>query len=117
MSSALGYHALVDALTNELIGYCCFGPEARVPGLETDDAVVDVGVGLRPDLVGGGWGPAVTASVLNHGAQLYAGHAFRVAVHAWNERSLRTVRHAGFQEHHRLKLPDGREFVVLIRAS
>ena len=97
ISADLGYYALDDA-SGELVGYCCYGEEARVPGLEDEPGVVDVGVGLRPDLLGGGWGASVTARVLHHGRSLYQASRFRVAVLAWNERSIRTVRRAGFEE-------------------
>lgn len=85
MASSLGYHALVDNDSDGFIGYCCFGPEARVPGLEEDDTVLDVGVGLRPELVGGGWGSAVTASVLEYGARLH--RRMRPCTHGTNGRS------------------------------
>lgn len=112
---ARGYHAVVDVMTNDLVGYCCYGPEARVPGLDAQHGTLDVGVGLRPDLVGGGWGAALMDQVLAHGAREHEPDRFRVAVLAWNERSLSTARRAGFQEVKRLALPDGRVFVVMER--
>jgi hypothetical protein len=33
-------------------GYACFGVEARVPGLAERPGVLDVGVGMRPELTG-----------------------------------------------------------------
>src|SRR5438093_5818483 len=36
----------------ELVGFCNFGADARVAGYEYPDDALDVGVGMRPDLVG-----------------------------------------------------------------
>ena len=41
----------------ELIGYCCFGAPARVPGAGEEPGVLDVGYGLAPELMGRGLGP------------------------------------------------------------
>jgi ribosomal-protein-alanine N-acetyltransferase len=38
----------------DLIGYVCLGEEARVAEMTEDPAVVDIGVGIRPDLTGRG---------------------------------------------------------------
>lgn len=117
VASGAGYHAVVDARTDELVGYCCFGPEARVPGLDAHPGTLDVGVGLRPDLVGSGWGAALTRRVLEHGARAHDPDRFRVVVLEWNERSLRTVQRAGFHEVGRLESADGRAFLVMERGA
>jgi hypothetical protein len=50
-----GYYAVVQ--NGEFVGYCCFGPEGRVPGQPAPvDNLLDLGGGLRPDLVGKGLG-------------------------------------------------------------
>jgi ribosomal-protein-alanine N-acetyltransferase len=48
-------------------GYACFGREARVPGLAERPKVLDVGVGMRPELTGEGRGRAFSRAVLAHG--------------------------------------------------
>lgn len=46
------YYAVTDGGGN-LAGFCCFGPDARLPGGEySEDGALDAGVGLRPDLTG-----------------------------------------------------------------
>lgn len=47
-----------------LVGYCCFGPDARVPGGDyADESALDVGLGLHPDLTGHGLGPAFVRAI------------------------------------------------------
>lgn len=113
VSTERGYQALVRATSGELIGYCCFGEEARVPGLRAEWGVLDIGVGLRPDLVGHGWGQPVARAVMTAGRREHGSERFRVAVLDWNTRSLRTFLRAGFIERHRVDDGSGREFVVL----
>ena len=57
-----GYWAVVHR--DELVGRCCFGPEARVPGIDEEEGTLDVGYGMRPDLVGQGLGHAFVTAIL-----------------------------------------------------
>lgn len=110
-----GFVALTD-IGGSLVGYACFGPEARVPGLDQDETTVDVGAGVRPDLVGGGWGGAVAEAALGEARERHpdATHA-RAVVLEWNDRSRRTLRSAGFIEVGTHRTEDGRAFVVATR--
>jgi len=78
----------------ELIGYVCFGEPARVPGMGHEDGLVDVGWGLRPDLMGRGLGPRLIAAAL----AVHPGVRHRIAVLAWNARALRAPAKCGFVE-------------------
>jgi len=92
-----GFWAVVrpGAGGEDLVGYACFGPEARVSGLAEVVGVVDVGVGMRPSLTGGGLGPELGAAVLDHAVAAGATR-LRAVVQDWNERSLRLVARLGF---------------------
>lgn len=54
------------SLDGALLGYGTFGPEARVPGGTYTDSpeVLDIGLGLRPDLVGGGLGGQALSALM-----------------------------------------------------
>src|SRR5690242_17423923 len=47
----------------DLVGFCCFGPDARVAGGDYRAAALDLGAGLRPDLTGRGEGSAFLREV------------------------------------------------------
>jgi len=54
-----GTYFVCVGLDGEMIGYYCFGDDARVPTVEEGvycDEYLDVGLGLRPDLCGRGLG-------------------------------------------------------------
>src|SRR5206468_9220263 len=58
------YQAVRDE-DGELVGFCTFGEDARVAGYIYPDDALDIGVGMRPDLVGRGLGLAFTREVLD----------------------------------------------------
>ncbi len=80
----------------ELVGYCCFGAEARVPGVEAAEGILDVGYGMRPDLMGQGRGAPFVSSIIAFGVGLHAPSSLRVSIYRWNERSRRAALRQGF---------------------
>ena len=98
---------------DELVGFVCFGAEARVKGQREAAGTLDVGVGLRPDRVGQRVGTTLMPLLVGYVRMRYAPRALRVAVAAFNERSLALCRAAGFVELRRFKGPQDREFVEL----
>jgi [ribosomal protein S18]-alanine N-acetyltransferase len=82
----------------DLVGFCCFGPDARVPGGEYADAsVLDVGLGLRPDLTGRGRGPAFLEAIASLASTRLGHQHLGLTVAAWNRRAIRAYEKAGFQ--------------------
>ena len=92
------HFAYVDA-DQELIGYFCFGEDARISTVEQnvyDDDFIDIGLGLAPDLCGGGLGLAVFNKGLQHARDLYDANNFRLTVATFNERAIKVYERAGF---------------------
>lgn len=94
---AEGFWAVVDE-DGEVVGFACFGVEARVPGLEQRPGVLDVGVGMRPDLTGHGRGREFATAVLDHGREVTGARRLRAVVQDWNARSRALLRGLGFAE-------------------
>ena len=57
------YWSVTDA-ADTLVGFVCVEAAARVPGLDADSSFIDVGIGMDPDLVDQGRGPASSEAVL-----------------------------------------------------
>ena len=96
------YHHVLD-LEGVLIGYCCYGKDAQVPGGDYfcgEPEVLDVGVGLAPDLTGQGLGGKFVEAILAYAWRVYRPDLFRVTVADFNQRSLNTFRKLGFEEKH-----------------
>ena len=81
-----------------VVGYACFGVEARVPGLAERDGVLDIGVGMRPDLTGQGLGREFAGAVLDHAREVAGAGRMRAVVQDWNARSRRLLSGLGFEE-------------------
>lgn len=97
LSPAAGYFAVAGAGGGPLVGYCCSGAEARVPGLAGAEGVLDIGVGMDPERMEQGHGKEFGAAVLDHFRSSGAVR-LRAVVQSWNERSLRLTRSLGFAE-------------------
>ena len=111
---AAGFHALVA--DGRLVGFRSFGADGRVPGWEYDDRALDTGGGLRPQLVGQGWGRHAISAGLAFGRERFAPEAFRVTVATFNVRALRVVRALGFEPVGQFRAAtDGTSFEVLVR--
>ncbi len=81
-----------------LIGFCCIGVEARIPGMPEQPEILDVGLGMDPALVGRGAGATFGETVLRYLTERHPGKALRAVVQSWNERSLRLTRRMGFED-------------------
>ena len=99
-----------------LVGYCCFGTEAQVPGGDYSAPAIDIGIGVRPDLTGRGEGMQYLQPVLEFARQLAPNRPMRLSVARFNQRAIRLYTKAGFRETQRFyMLYSGREFVVMVR--
>jgi [ribosomal protein S18]-alanine N-acetyltransferase len=111
LGSGLGFFA-VDDDGGELVGYGCVGAEARVPGVEEDVGTIDVGYGMRPDLIGQGRGREFVGAVLTYAAAGQSSPRLRMSILRWNERSRRVVEAHGFH-----LVGQVGEFDVLVREA
>jgi [ribosomal protein S18]-alanine N-acetyltransferase len=75
--------------TSELVGFFSF---------ENDGEVVDIGLGLRPDCTGLGWGQEFVEAGLEFARQKFNPSAFRLIVAAFNQRAIRVYEHVGFED-------------------
>lgn len=108
-----GYYALLQ--NDELVGHCCFGPEGRVAGQPAPvDDLLDLGGGLRPDLVGKGLGALGLPVILAFARKRFSPQGFRTAIASFNRRSIVLCRWAGFRPSCTFPGPDGREFTELV---
>ena len=95
-----------------LVGFCCFGPDARVAGCPYPEGTLDVGIGLRPDLTGQGLGQRLAEVVILRAADLAPTLPLRVTVAAFNARARRVWEKQSFHiDAHFQRPSDGTHFV------
>ncbi len=81
----------VDDRHQQLVGFFQFKPQGDI---------VEVGLGLRPDLTGQGMGLAFVQTGLAFAQMRFAPQQFRLAVATFNLRAMRVYARAGFQTTH-----------------
>jgi len=94
-----GTHYACTNKAGELIGYFCYGEDARIPTVENyiyDDGFLDVGLGLRPDLCGKQMGLSFFSAGLEYAQKMFNTTHFRLSVAAFNERAIKVYKKAGF---------------------
>jgi ribosomal-protein-alanine N-acetyltransferase len=107
------YFAIYDS--DELVGHCVFGAEARVPGGDYAADALDFGLGMRPDWTGQGRGTMIVGRVIDFGRARCGPGPVRATVAAWNIRSQRAIRKNGLKKVGRFKHAlTGMEFVIFV---
>lgn len=99
---------------DELIGFCSIGDDGKVPGWDYDEDAVDIGAGMRPDLIGEGDGARFLDEVVRF-ATNETGPRLRATIASWNTRALRSAESVGFTPVGSFERPDGMSFTVLVR--
>jgi GNAT superfamily N-acetyltransferase len=109
---------------DDLIGFLCFGAAAQVPGghdanLYQED-LLDIGLGLRPDLTGCGLGQSFVKAALECASAMFLPRGFRLTVAAFNERAIRVYERIGFSKGERcLSITHGTttEFILMSKVD
>lgn len=100
----------------ELVGYCSFGHEARVPGVVEEEGILDVGYGLRPDLMGHGLGGVFVGAILDFAISTFRPPRFRLLILGWNDRSRKVAEALGFRSEGVARSTEG-DFLVMTREA
>jgi RimJ/RimL family protein N-acetyltransferase len=114
LDPANAYHAIVDE-HGALVGYCCFGPDARVSGAPEDDEALDVGAGVRPDLVGKGGGRALLSAIVEFAGRRFGRRALRATIAEFNQRAVWACVREGFAPVATFTRPSDRQKFVVLR--
>jgi len=104
------YPVLADGA---VVGFVCFGAEARVRGQQEEPGTCDLGAGLDPRRVSQGIATSLMPIAVRYAADRFGATRVRAAVAAFNERSLRLCTSAGFRTVRVFDGPDDRRFVEL----
>jgi [ribosomal protein S18]-alanine N-acetyltransferase len=114
VTSEAGFWAVEHEAT--LIGYCCFGHEARVPGAVEETGTLDIGYGMRPDLMGQGLGREFVGTILDFAVRRFSPSRLRLLILDWNDRSRKVAVALGFGSEGILRSTEG-DFLIMTRAT
>jgi len=108
-------YSIITDEQGELVAYCCFGREGQVPGGDYSRDALDIGMGVRPELTGRGFGHEFVDSVLDFAGTTFTTSEYRVTVAEFNKRAIRVWEKAEFQLVDRFQRDrDKRPFVILV---
>ena len=111
------YHAVVDE-KEQLVGFFCSGCAAQVPigsqfGAYTEN-LVDIGIGMNPDLTGKGNGAAFFSFVLDFIQDEFPGTHIRLTVANFNLRAIHLYEKLGFRK--KMEFPRGPvDFITMVK--
>jgi len=101
----------------ELIGYCSYGADARVPGGDYSEDALDIGLMVKPELTGQGLGAEFASQVIQNGIKTHDPEKLRVTIAAFNHRAMRVWEKNGFRQTQKFKRKgDGMKFIVMTRS-
>ena len=95
MRPELGFHAVLR--DEDFVGFCSYGIDGQVPGGDYSAPALDIGLGMRPDLTGQGYGGAFFSVILDHATRSRRVAVFRLTVADFNDRALALYRRFGFE--------------------
>lgn len=87
----------------KLIGYFCYGEAAQVPAgrkfdVYDDTNLVDIGLGIKPELCSKGLGNEFLLMGIEFGRNMLSIKRFRLTVAAFNERAIKVYQRVGFEK-------------------
>lgn len=113
------YLAVIDQDEN-LIGFYCIGQSAQVPkGNEFgvyEKRMVDIGLGVRPDLTGKGFGSEIFRFILEGIHKTTNLSTFRLTVAKFNKRAIRLYENFGFKVENEF-CTERAEFITMISGN
>lgn len=115
------YYSVTDNKDN-IIGYYCFGEAARVPagkqfGVYDNNDIIDIGLGISPNLCGMGLGYDFLRNGLDFAQNQLSAKGFRLTVASFNQRAVKVYRRVGFQiaaSFERVSKDNNVEFLIMV---
>jgi ribosomal-protein-alanine N-acetyltransferase len=91
-----GFFGIRDAQRG-FVGFCSFGRDGQVLGGKYDGHALDIGLGMKPDLISQGNGTAFFHAIVLFATQTLAANSLRLTVADFNTRAIRIYERLGFE--------------------
>lgn len=111
-------HFVIVEQDHELIGYFCTGESAQVPaGIKMnvyEDSCIDIGIGLKPNLTGKGFGSTFFSFILRDVQDSHPNVPMRLTVATFNKRAIHLYEKFGFVKQKTFNSPAA-EFITMLK--
>lgn len=104
----------VDDANGMLVSCCSVGADAQVPGGHYPPDALDIGVSMRPDLTGRGFGTALVQTIVDYAVRAFRPNRLRATIAEFNLRSQRVFKRCGFRLDSRFLSQHGDPFLIYI---
>ena len=101
------FHSIYEQNRDELLGIVSFGPDGKVAGGDYTVEALDIGMGIKPEWTGRGFGSEFVKAVIAFAEQTFHPPMLRVTIAAFNKRAQRVWQKAGFVEVSQFKATRG----------
>jgi len=114
-----GSYFVVGDAQDQVIGYFCIGESAQVPAGSYFGAYpsgfVDVGIGMKPELTGKGFGTTFFSFILDYIKEYFGPVSFRLTVDLYNTRAIHLYEKLGFNRELTFHFEDS-VFITMVKA-
>lgn len=102
-----------------LAAFCTFGRDARVSGGDYSAPALDIGLGVKPELTGRGFGHIFIGALIGFAQANFKTGQLRVTIAAFNTRAQRVWKNAGFKprQHFRASTGSRMPFIIFTRPA
>lgn len=90
------FHQILNE-AQELVAFCSYGSDARVPGGDYSAEAIDIGMGVRPLYTGRGLGHLFAQTAADYAVETYLAQRLRVTIAEFNIRAQKVWQKIGFQ--------------------
>jgi len=112
-------HFAFTGADGKLLGYLCFGKEARIPTVEEnvyDDNFLDIGLHIKPDLTGKKLGSTFLFKCMGYALEKFNTNRIRATIATFNKRAINLCIKSGFySEQEVTHLKTKNKFVIVKR--
>lgn len=93
---ANGFYGIRDAEYG-FVGFCSFGEDGQVAGGCYEEPALDIGLGMRPELIYQGRGTQFFRAIVAYATETLAANPLRLTVANFNSRAIRIYHRLGFE--------------------
>ena len=91
------FHSILD-VAGDFVGFCSFGIDGQIIGGDYSLDALDIGLGMKPDFTGQGYGGRFFKAIEDFSMQGYHPQSIRLTVAIFNDRAMHLYKSFGYHK-------------------